>query len=394
MNQQTHSAFEKRVRRHVTGRVREYFAVTAPGFEAQCQRELAALGLSAENEAVETGGVRFDGRLADCLRANLHLRTATRILMRIAAFTATHLRQVEKKTADIPWSLFLPPGIIPVLSVRTHRSRLYHTGAIEAAMTVGLLKSVPIESVPASTSEKPAQTLFVRVVDDRFVLSLDTSGPPLYKRGLKPGAARAPIRETLAAAILMAAGYDPEKPLVDPLCGSGTFSIEAAMMARCMAPGANRTFAFMDWPGFSARQWEFLKKEALAQITPLPFPRIFASDIDAGACDRLARHTSKNSLSDAIQVRTEDFFQLQGNRFGPDPGCIVINPPYGVRMGSVDHARHGFEQICSHLAAGFRGWRFALIVPDPEMTAHLPFQARFHPFVHGGLKLTLATGKI
>ncbi|WP_172683790.1 hypothetical protein [Desulfosarcina cetonica] len=131
--------------------------------------------------------------------------------------------------------------------------------------------------------ETPSQTLFVRVVEDRFSLSLDSSGPALYKRGYKTGAARAPIRETLAAAILMTAGYDPARPLVDPMCGAGTFSLEAAMMAKHVAPGANRDFAFMGWPAFAANPWAFLKRQAHRQMVVLDRPRIFASDLDADA---------------------------------------------------------------------------------------------------------------
>jgi putative N6-adenine-specific DNA methylase len=248
----------KRVRRHVSGRVRAYYAITTPGVEKYCRQELIGLGIDPGDLAVGAGGVTFAGRLVDCQRANLHLRTATRILMRIDDFGATHLRRLEKKTGDIAWELFLPAGHLPDVKVSCHRSRLYHTAAIARCIR----DSIKCRLAKAGGSPPLIfpQTLFVRVVKDRFTLSLDSSGEPLYKRGLKAGPARAPIRETLAAAMLMAAGYDPRRPLVDPLCGSGTFSLEAAMMAKQMAPGLKRRFAFMDWPAFREGQWAFLKR--------------------------------------------------------------------------------------------------------------------------------------
>jgi putative N6-adenine-specific DNA methylase len=234
----------------------------------------------------------------------------------------------------------------------------------------------------------------VRAVEDRFTLSLDSSGAPLYKRGLKAGPARAPIRETLAAALLMAADYDPRRPLVDPLCGSGTFSLEAAMMAKQMAPGLKREFAFMGWPAFPEGQWGFIKREAESTVKALTHPLIFSSDIDAGACTRLAGMIAGNGLSDAVAVTQKDFFQCGADQYGGAPGLVVINPPYGIRIGSEHKADELFRAIGRHLAQRFRGWTVALIAPNPELALSLPFPAKRMPLLHGGLKLTLVLGNI
>ena len=384
-------AFNKRVRRHVAGRIREYYAVTALGVENFCRQELIDLGLDSRGLSVDTGGVAFAGRLVDCQRANLHLRTATRILMRIAAFSATNLRRLEKKAGEIAWELFLPAGYLPDVKVSSHRSRLYHTAAIARSIRDSITRRLDGAGGPLSPGFP--QTLYVRAVEDRFTLSLDSSGEPLYKRGLKAGPARAPIRETLAAAMLMAAGYDSRRPLVDPLCGSGTFSLEAAMMAKQMAPGLKREFAFMGWPAFREDQWAFLKREAESHMTVLDHPLIFASDIDGGACERLAGLILGNGLSDAAKVAQKDVFQCEANQYGGGQGLVTINPPYGIRIGSANQAAILFNRICRHLVQRFNGWEVVLIAPR-DLVRQLPFATRRLTLFHGGLKLTLIVGTI
>ncbi|MBR9986306.1 MAG: hypothetical protein KFF68_10375 [Desulfosarcina sp.] len=385
-------AFNKRIRRHVAGRIREYYAVTAPGVEDFCRQEMIGLGLDGSGLSVDAGGVAFAGRLVDCQRANLHLRTATRVLMRIAVFSATNLRRLEKKAGDIAWELFLPAGYLPDVKVSSHRSRLYHTAAIARSIRDGMTRRLDEAGGPPPPVFP--QTLYVRVVEDRFTLSLDSTGAPLYKRGLKAGLARAPIRETLAAAMLMAAAYDPRQPLVDPLCGSGTFSLEAAMMAKRIAPGLKRPFAFMGWPAFPDSQWGFIKQEAASEVQDLMHPLIFASDIDAGACERLAGMITGNGLSDAVSVARKDFFQCGADQYGGGTGLVAINPPYGIRIGSARRADALFMAIGRHLAQRFKGWTVALIAPRPELARGLPFPARRMPLLHGGVKLTLVLGDV
>ena len=383
-------ATAKRIRRHVTGRVRDYFAIVPPGFEPCCQRELTGLGIDASDIWTETGGLTFAGRFVDCQRANLYLRTATRILMRIDSFEATNLRKLKKRTAAIPWELFLPAGAQPRIQAASRQSRLYHTEAVSRGILEGIGRRCG--DPPFSDTE---QTLFVRLVDDRATLSLDSSGTPLYKRGIKQGPARAPLRETLAAAILMTAGYDSSRPLVDPMCGSGSFVLEAAMLAKQLAPGTRRNFAFMEWPAFSERQWVYLKSEAAASEQGLERPMIFASDLDKKACRQLSATISENGLADAVVVTNGDFFDCRGDDYyGDRPGLVTINPPYGIRIGSAARTADLFARICSHLKEAFRGRQVALIAPQRKFLRTLPFAVRQIPLLHGGLKLTLLVGTI
>lgn len=392
-NTGVNDAFAKRVRRHVSGRVRDYYAIVSPGFEACTHRELIALGVEEGSMRVATGGVTFRGRFVDCQRANLHLRTATRILMRIDRFRATNPRQLKKHCGSIPWELYLAGGTRPEIKVHSQRSRLYHSDAVAGTVQEAIaerLDHAPAPSVPADFS----QTVFVRLLDDRVTLSLDSSGAPLYKRGLKQGAARAPLRESLAAAMLMCAGYDSRRPLVDPMCGSGTVSLEAAMMAKGMAPGSLRKFAFMGWPAFRERQWSFLKQEAEAAIKAANRLLIHASDLDAVACKRLSGILSHNGLTDAVTVTVKDFFDCEGGLYEEGPGLVAINPPYGIRVGSARQAADLFQRVCRHLDAAFTGWDVALIAPEKSFLQAVPFGFRQVPMRHGGLRLTLLLGTI
>jgi len=383
------NATEKRIRRHVIGRLRDYYVIVPPGFEACCQQELTGLGIAESDIRVEGGGVTFAGRFVDCQRANLHLRTATRILMRIDSFVATNPRILIKQSAAVPWELYLPGGTLPRIHVSSRKSRLYHTEAVSQGIVEGIGRRWG--TLPPSN---PEQTLFVRLADDRVTLSLDSSGAPLYKRGIKQGPARAPLRETLAAAILMTAGYDGSRPLVDPMCGSGSLALEAAMLAKQIAPGMRRTFAFTGWPAFGERQWAFLKEEAGAKERVLEQPRIFASDVDQTACRTLAAMVVENGLSDAVAVTPGDFFDCEAGQFGKASGLVTINPPYGIRIGSKERADDLFQRTCRHLKRAFDGWTVALIAPHRNLLRQVPFAVRQIPLMHGGLRLTLLVGTI
>jgi putative N6-adenine-specific DNA methylase len=299
---------------------------------------------------------------------------------------------LEKKIAAIPWELFLSPSSLPDVRVRSIKSRLYHTQAITESVLAGAMTRTG--NLSLAGSQTLPQTIFARVINDRFTLSLDSSGEPLYKRGIKKGSAKAPIRETLAAAILKMAGYDPKRPLVDPLCGSGTFSLEACLMAKQMAPGLFRSFSFMGWPAYRKTQWLFEKRYAESEVVTLDRPLIFASDVDSAACERTRETFVAEHFSDAVTIQQKDFFDCQASLYGETPGLIVINPPYGKRLGSGEQVRKRFSEICLHLAHDFKGWSVALISPRPEFARRLPFPARRFPLLHGGLKLTLLIGTI
>jgi putative N6-adenine-specific DNA methylase len=210
------------------------------------------------------------------------------------------------------------------------------------------------------------------------------------------------LRETTAAGILRWAGYRPEDhpenplgyPLLDPMCGSGTFSLEAALMAKAIPPGFFREFAFMQWPCFRPQQWAHLKKTAGRRMRDLASPVIRASDTDGRAIEALRDCIGRNRLDDAIALSDADFFDLQPGSAAIGKGLIVLNPPYGKRLSTQGDTERQFKAIAAKLKADFKGWQAALLVPQRELAAKLNLRLESRRIQHGGLDLTLMTGRI
>jgi len=392
---------EKRVKRHVLGRTRSFFVATSPGMERLCLDELASLGLDTLDATVTKGGIEFSGRVHECYLANLKLRTANRILMRIEGFQATNFRQLAKKLESLPWELYLPGGAACVINVTSRHSRLFHKDAIADQFKESLAKQIPLDDSDSKREQHPShfsQRIFVRVFNDSFTVSIDSSGDLLHKRGLKTHVGTAPIRETIAAAVLAVAGYRGGEPLLDPMCGSGTFSLEGAMVANHIPAGWYRGFAFMGWPCFRSSRWGHIRREAEKAITRPSEPIVFASDKDEDTCKTLAEVIRKNDLSGTVAVFAKNFFDLGT----PDiegltkskHGLVIINPPYGRRLETQDRSDRLFVEICEKLRSDFKGWKTALIAPERSLIKKVPFAVTAHDLFHGGLNLTLLTGRI
>ena len=384
-----HPPIEKRIKRHLIGKSHDFFAVTAPGFEELCLAELAALGLNGRAVA---GGVEFAGRLPDGWLANLHLRTASRILMRAHAFQAAHFSELERQIGAFAWELFLKPGTLQKINVTTHRCRLHHTDAIAERVRDGIERRLqPFGSAgPAAVG----QQVFVRGTRDRFTVSIDSSGENLYLRGLKTHPGRAPLRETIAAAALMRGGFTGAETLLDPMCGTGTFSLEAALIAKNIPPGWFRDFAFMGWPGFRPRRWDHLRRKASEGVTALSSPRIFASDIDPGACSALEASLRTHGLSDAAAVACRDFFTLNPQDVGDRPGVVVINPPYGRRLGKISESLELTRAIIARVRDHYPGWTFILVTPVGRDLLFAGIPVEVYPFFHGGLSVNVVVGRV
>ncbi|MDQ6830636.1 MAG: THUMP domain-containing protein, partial [Gemmatimonadota bacterium] len=253
----------------------DLFAITAPGLEPLAAGELHALGIA--DAKAEAGGVSFGGGLPEVYRANLWLRTATRVVARAAEFGARAFYELEKGAKQVAWERWLGGGRPVQIRVTCRKSKLYHSDAVAErvanAIASRATKAGEItarsggadgEDDDAVQDRADAQLVIVRMLHDRCTISIDTSGALLHRRGYRLATAKAPLRETLAAAALFASAWDPTGPLIDPLCGAGTIAIEAALLARHMAPGAQRNFAFMAWPSFDATAWTKIRDDALA----------------------------------------------------------------------------------------------------------------------------------
>jgi len=380
---------EKRIKRHVVGKPHDFFAVTAPGFEDLSRAELASLGLNARAVA---GGVEFTGRLHEGYLANLSLRTANRVLMRVHSFQAVHFSELESQVASFAWELFLKPGSVQKVHVTTHHCRLHHTDAIAERIQGGIEGRLRPSGETGPTVV--SQQVFVRGIHDRFTVSIDSSGANLYLRGIKTHPGRAPLRETFAAAALMRAGFTGAETLVDPMCGTGTFSLEAALIAKSIPPGWFREFAFMGWPGFRPQRWDHLRQKAAERSVALNSPRIFASDLDPEACRALEASLRPHGLSDAVAVACRDFFELDPRDLTDRPGVVVINPPYGRRLGKAAESRELIRAIIARMREHYQSWKFILVAPAGRDLPATGLPVEVYPFFHGGLSVNVRVGRV
>jgi putative N6-adenine-specific DNA methylase len=374
------------------------FAITAPGLEMLAADELRAIGVASP--VVEPGGVSFAGTLADLQRANLHLRTASRIVVRIAEFHAEAFYELEKRAKRTPWGDFLGAGADVRLRVTCRKSRLYHSDAVAERVAAAIAAVRPEAAAVANAdaddteedAESPAQLFIVRLLNDRCTISADASGALLHLRGYRQAVAKAPLRETLAAAMLLGSGWRAQAPLVDPLCGAGTIAIEGAMMARRIPPGIGRRFAFMDWPGFDEGAWRGIIDEASAATLPASPVRIQASDRDDGAVEAAASNAARAGVSSDIELSVRPLSAIEP----PDePGWIVSNPPYGHRVGDADRLRNLYAQLGNVARAKCPGWTVALLTSDRQLERQLqlPLDEALRTS-NGGIPVRLVVGQV
>jgi len=389
--------FEKRIKRHVIGPTQTFYVVTAPGLAPLCLEELRRPPLEISTAAVTAGGVEFKGRLPDCYKANLHLRTASRILMRIGHFKATEFHGMERHISRFPWELYLWPGSPLRLRVTCRRSRLYHSRAVRERFETGIRHRLantfgPSESVD-QTPGSPI-SIFIRAVADTFHISVDSSGELLFKRGIKSHPSRAPIRETLAAGVLIRAGYKAGETLVDPMCGSGTFALEAAMKVRSIPAGWYRDFAFMNWPAFRSGQWIHIRREADKNFSKASGTSIFTFDREETAIRALRKCVIAHDLDTAVHVEQADFFSLPPQPLVGKRGLVILNPPYVRRMGAARRSPEQYAALCEKLTRDFKDWRFAIIAPPGAMPKQFSGIQSTHRLLHGGLRLMLYVGTV
>jgi putative N6-adenine-specific DNA methylase len=346
-------------------------------------------------EGLVAGGIAFSGDLRALYLANLHLRTASRLLVRLGEFYAAAFSELRKKAGRLAWENFLAPGQPVALRVTCHKSKLYHSDAVAervaGAIADRLGKPVKLHKGNDEAEENPAQLVSVRLVHDQCVISLDSSGALLHRRGYRLAATKAPLRETLAAGMVMASGWDGVSPLLDPFCGSGTIAIEAALMARGIAPGRNRRFAFMDWPGFDGALWQSLVTEADGR-SAAPRPLILASDRDAGAIASARANADRAGVGQSIEFTHRAVSAIEPPA---GPGYVVTNPPYGVRVSDHHDLRNLYAQFGKVLKAKCPGWQVAMLCGDKQLQKNTGLDwDEGLALVNGGLRVKLVKTKI
>lgn len=375
-----------------------YSVLTAPGLEAITQQELEALGLSRSDDPP----LRFRGDQDAMYRANLHLRTATRVLCNVGMpFFARSFDELLTRISHLPWERFLTPGEFYSLRVKSRGSRLYHEEAIAERLAVFLHSRFGAVRQKGSDTETE-QRIYVDMTDDRCMVSMDSSGNPLHRRGYRLETAKAPLREDLAAAMLLAVGFDGTTPLIDPFCGSGTIAIEGALISAHIPPGLLREdFSFTRWPGFDEAHWKKLRNQAMplsqARRSSGQIPAITASDRDAGAVRIAHVNAGRAGVADLIAFSCQAVSALKTHQIQPAgiPGHIVTNPPYGQRISKTGDLRNLYAQLGKVLRTAFPGWHFAILSSDPALLGHTGLQQDLSiTFGHGGLKVILARGVV
>jgi putative N6-adenine-specific DNA methylase len=361
----------------------DVFAVTAPGLERLCAAELAALGI--HGEAVE-GGVVWRGDQASLYRANLWSRTASRIVVRVGEFRARSFAELERHAARLPWSHFVSSGARVSLRVTTRKSKLYHSDAVAEriarvlAAGIGAAADV-VKHDDDDDDSVVAQLVVVRFMRDVCTISVDSSGALLHQRGYRQAVAQAPLRETLAAALLLASGWRGTTPLIDPLCGSGTIPVEAALLARGIAPGlANgehrpRSYAFEQWPGFDGSLWSDVVDDARAVIQLAMGVSITGSDRNTAALSAARSNAERAGVAADVTLVQRPLSELVAPA-GAGTGHVVTNPPYGVRVGEVRELHELYTDLGSVARERLPGWTVALLVAEPRLAAatRLPLQ--------------------
>ncbi|MCC1482452.1 THUMP domain-containing class I SAM-dependent RNA methyltransferase [Roseibaca sp. Y0-43] len=349
------------------------FMACLPGFEPLLLAEAQELGLRGAKALA--GGVEVSGGMAELARANRESRIASRVLLRIGEFRALHLAQLDKRARKLPWADWLRADVPVRVEASCTKSRIYHQKAAAQRIERAIADLV---GAPISAD---GLRVMLRIDDDLATISLDTSGEGLHKRGFKQFTGKAPLRETMAAAFLRQMGYDGSQAVLDPMCGSGTFVLEAAEIAAGLAPGRARGFAFEQFA-------------AARDLPPQPAPnrvperRYFGFDRDQGAIQGARANAERAGLCDWTSFTCQPVSALTR----PDcaPGLVMVNPPYGGRIGNIGQLYGLYASLGKVLAEQFQGWRVGLVTTEAKLahTTGLKLEAGA-PIPHGGMKVRL-----
>lgn len=357
----------------------DIFLTCPPGLESALASELAENGFAKCRPG--QGGVTIKGGWSDVWRANLQIRGATRVLAVVDQFKTQHLNSLGQHARQTPWQTLFHPGTPVKVEATCRKSRIYHDGAAAERVSDAIARTALAE-----ITDDADITVRVRIDHDEVTLSLDTSGEPLHKRGYKEAVAKAPLRETLASLVLREMGYDGRAPLLDPMCGSGTFVIEAAQLAAGLAPGRGRGFAFERLANFDRDAFMALRNRpphARSDTVCLGFDR------DPGAIRMSTENAERADVSDRTQFAQSALKDLA--RPEGAPGWVVTNPPYGARIGDKSAVFSVYKTFGEVMRERFSGWRAALITTDDKMAkaTGLAFEQISAPIDHGGLKIRL-----
>jgi len=365
----------------------QFFATCPRGLEQLLQDELKSLGAKALDPT--DGGVGFSGDFTLCYQANLESRIATRILWRVGKGAYKTEDDIYKAAYALPWQSWFGVGLNFMVKVTATKSPLksleFVTLRIKDAVCDRFRQEVG--SRPYIDTKQPDVRVHAYLTDSLHELFVDTSGAALFQRGLRRASIEAPLRENLAAGILKLSGWQPGTPLLDPMCGSGTFLLEAAMMALDIAPGNGRSFAFEKLKNFDAAAWKKLQQEAKSRVKKTSFQKIYGSDMDLRAVRVSKQNLEQAGLLEAVQLAKTDFTEVIPPA---DHGVLVANPPYGVRIGEDEELAALYPKMGETLKRKFAGWNTYFLTTDMRLPKLMRLAAsKRTPLFNGPLECRL-----
>jgi putative N6-adenine-specific DNA methylase len=363
-----------------------FFASAPRGLEPLLVQEIAAL--SGQDATAVPGGVLFSGDWPTCYRINLWSRIASRILWKVASFGYRDESDLYKAVRELDWPALFPLERTLRVNVTAQKSPLksleFATLRIKDAICDRFRDKLGRR--PDVERAAPDVRVHAFLEEARATLYLDTSGEPLFKRGWRQGAAEAPLRENLAAGIVMLTGWQPHEPLLDPMCGGATLLVEAAAMARGRAPGARRSFGFEKLSAFHPQAWETIKRER--KQTDEAHLRIFGSDSDPRALSAARRNLAEAGVERWVQLEQADLLERGAPPGGG--GVLVANPPYGERMGDADELARFYPKLGDALKKRYAGWRCFFFTADTRLPKLVRLQpSRRTPLWNGSLECRL-----
>ena len=364
------------------------FAACQPGLEPYLLAELEAFNLKAD---AVPGGATFEGDLDTLLRSCLWLGTASHVRIRLARFRCRALGELERKAADFAWRDWLTPRVPLDLNASSKRSRVYHTGAIQERVHNAIGRAFRQTPLLAKAGDEVTAPLHVRFVNDTCTISLDATSTPLHRRGYRLDGRKAPLREDLAHALVLASGFEPGDALLDPFCGSGTVAIEAAAIARCLPPGRLRPPAMHHSARFDHDAWQRLMAETQPNEA---MPQIACSDRDEGAVAATRANADRAGVAEFV---TADVHAVAAQPWlqpgtAPSRGVVATNPPYGMRVKGKNPLLPLYQLLGHRVRRLGPTWRAAVLAHDVRLARRtgLPLEPAFTS-KHGGLTVTAMT---
>ncbi len=371
-----------------------FFAMTSRGLGEVLEQELHEMGITKTERAF--GGVQFEGNWADCYRVNLRSRIATRVLLPILDFPAYKPEDLYNNILKHDFTKYIKPtGTIAVeASVResgVFRDQRFVAMKIKDAVVDQFRDKYEVR--PDVDAANPDLRIVARAVNNGFSIAIDTSGDALFKRGYRVGFSEAHVKEHLAAGILKMAGYTGDRPVVDPMCGSGTFLIEACLIALKVYPGTLRKgFGFQKLLGFQREAWEAEVDAALeGELDELPF-KMYGYDVDKDALKTAKMNAQKAGVDEWIEFSRAPMETLKAP---VESGLMVVDPPYGERMGDKDLLLDTYKDLAHTMKVGFNGWDCYVLSGSPELSAAMKLKAeRKFPLYHGPIECRLLKYKM